>query len=199
MNQTETLRFRLAAAIVTADKQIGPGPLFSKRSRGSPLVSGHTKACYESDRGGSFVGSSVLVEAAGKPRLGRAFSDEEPDRYKEMGPTARCPFFLQHHKNLIDIWLPREILVIGCPGSSFSLLTPKIRRMSRSIFSLSSAFSRFSSSFCAFSCWISASFVTSSGNVIICRFSLKESRFFTWKSAIFLPCPLVPRTQPGTT
>ena len=28
MNQTETLRFRLAAAIVTADKQIGPGPCF---------------------------------------------------------------------------------------------------------------------------------------------------------------------------
>src|SRR6202030_1429603 len=64
MNQTETLHFRLAAAMVTADKQIGPGPSFSKRSRGARLVSGHTKACYESDRGGSFVGSSVLVEAA---------------------------------------------------------------------------------------------------------------------------------------
>ena len=33
-------------------------------------------------------------------------------------------------------------------------------------FSLSSAFSRFSSSFCAFSCWFSASFVTSSGTVM---------------------------------
>jgi hypothetical protein len=74
LNQTETLRFRLAAAIVTADKQIGPGPSFSKRSRGSRLVSGHTKACYESDRGGSFVGSSILVEAAGKPRLGRSLA-----------------------------------------------------------------------------------------------------------------------------
>ena len=74
MNQTETLRFRLAAAIVTADKQIGPGPSFSKRSRDSRLVSGHTKACYESDHGGSLVGSSVLVEAAGKPRLGRSLA-----------------------------------------------------------------------------------------------------------------------------
>ena len=74
MIQTETLRFRLAAAIVTADKQIGPCPPFSKRSRGARLVSGHTKACYESDRGGSFVGSSVLVEAAGKPRLGRSLA-----------------------------------------------------------------------------------------------------------------------------
>jgi hypothetical protein len=74
MNQTETLRIRLAAAMVTADKQIGPGPSFSKRSRGARLVSGHTKACYESDRGGSFVGSSVLVEAAGKPRLGRSLA-----------------------------------------------------------------------------------------------------------------------------
>src|ERR1700693_5719294 len=74
MNQTETLRFRQAAAIVTADKQIGPGPSFSKRSRGARLVSGHTKACYEADRGGSLVGSSVLVEAARKPRLGRSLA-----------------------------------------------------------------------------------------------------------------------------
>jgi hypothetical protein len=36
MNQTETLRFRLAAAMVTADKQIGPGPSFSKRRRTKP-------------------------------------------------------------------------------------------------------------------------------------------------------------------
>jgi hypothetical protein len=36
---------RSLEAIVTADKQIGPGPSFSKRSRGSRLVSGHTKAC----------------------------------------------------------------------------------------------------------------------------------------------------------
>jgi hypothetical protein len=43
MNQTETLRFRLAAAIVTADKQIGPGPSFSKRSRGARLVSATPK------------------------------------------------------------------------------------------------------------------------------------------------------------
>jgi hypothetical protein len=75
MNQTETLRFRLAAAIVTADKQIGPSPSFSKRSRGSRLVSGHTpKLATSQDRGGSFVGSSVLVEAAGKPRLGRSLA-----------------------------------------------------------------------------------------------------------------------------
>ena len=40
----------------------------------SCIVSGHTKACYESDRGGSFVGSSVLVEAPGKPRLGRSLA-----------------------------------------------------------------------------------------------------------------------------
>ena len=71
MNQTEPPRFRLAAAIVTSDNQIGPDLSFSKRSRGARLVSGHTN---ESDRGGSFGGSSVLVEAAGKPRLGRSLA-----------------------------------------------------------------------------------------------------------------------------
>src|ERR1700722_14420352 len=34
----------------------------------------HTNACYESDRCGSCVGSRLLVEAAGKPRLGRSLA-----------------------------------------------------------------------------------------------------------------------------
>ena len=81
MNQTETLRFRLAAAIVTADKQIGPGPSFSKRSRGSRLVSGHTKACYES-RSRRFI--------CGFKRFGRS-GREAPARATEPGPVFKAP------------------------------------------------------------------------------------------------------------
>jgi hypothetical protein len=93
MNQTATLRFRLAAAIVTAGKQIGPGPRFPNAA-GLTSCLWHTKACYESDRGGSFVGSSVLVEAAGKPRLGRSLAlprRGKQERSPRLNPVAPPP------------------------------------------------------------------------------------------------------------
>jgi hypothetical protein len=63
---------------------------------GLTLVSGHTKARYESDRGGSFVGSSVLVEAAGKPRHRQSLALPRRDKVDKniscpLPPTASQP------------------------------------------------------------------------------------------------------------
>jgi hypothetical protein len=60
--------------MVKADKQIGPGPSFSKRTGAHFFSLATPKLAARSDRGGSSVGSNVLVEAGRKPRLGRSLA-----------------------------------------------------------------------------------------------------------------------------